>query len=613
MRLIPLALSRRPKTFSLFSRAKPSSLACLSTTPDSSGIKSEPPLLNHHYYSSTINSRRSGNYEPPTWDFQFIQSLHNHYAGDKYMKRFNKLKKEMEKNLMIMVNEGSQELEKLELIDNLERLGVSYHFKDKIMKILRSVHEQSSSSTAMSGDSLYHTSLKFRLLRKHDFHISSDILNGFVDENGKLKQSLCEDTKGLLQLYEASFLSTDKSETPTTLLESANTFAMSHLKNYSQNSSNLYGDQHDPILVELVRHALELPLHCMMLRVETRWYINIYERIPNADPLLLELAKLDYNIIQATHQQDLRILSRWWKSSCLAEKLPFTRDRIVEAFLWTAGMMYEPQKNQYCRNMLAKVVVLIVVIDDIYDVYGTLDELELFTHAVERMELKAMDQLPDYMKICYLALFNTITEIAYEVLKDHEINALPYLKKSWADLCKSYLQEARWYHSGYKPSLEEYMDNAWMSIAVPVVLVNAFFFVTNPITKEALDSLSNYPDIIRLSATIIRLTDDLGTSSDESGRGDVSKSIQCYMNKKGASEEEARKHINFMIKETWKLINTAQQDNSLFSEKFIGCAVNGARTGQTIYQHGDGHGIQNSHIKNRISQLFFEPITISIP
>ncbi|XP_049397393.1 (-)-camphene/tricyclene synthase, chloroplastic [Solanum stenotomum] len=553
--------------------------------------------------------RRSGNYEPTMWSYEYIQSTHNHYVGEKYMKRFNELKEETKKNLMMMVHEESQELEKLELIDNLQRLGVSYHFKDEIMQLLRSIHDQSSSE-AMSANSLYYTALKFRILRQHGFYISQDILNDFKDEQGHFKQSLCNDTKGLLQLYEASFLST-KSET-STLLESANTFAMSHLKNYLH---NLNGDYQENWRVELVRHALEVPLQCMMLRVETRWYIDIYEKIPNANPLLIELAKLDFNFVQAMHQQDLRNLSRWWKKSLLAEKLPFTRDRIVEAFQWIAGMMFEPQKKGYCRIMLTKVTAMATVIDDIYDVYGTLDELEIFTHAIERMEIKAMDELPCYMKLCYLALFNTSTEIAYEVLKEQGINVMPYLIKSWADLCKAYLQEARWYYNGYTPTLDEYMENAWISVGSLVMVVNAFFLVTNSITKEVLEYVfsNKYPDIIRWSATIIRLTDDLATSSNEMKRGDVPKSIQCYMKENGASEEEARKHINLMIKETWKMINTAQHDNSLFCEKFMGCAVNVARTGQTMYQHGDGHGIQNSEIQNRISKLFFEHITISIP
>ncbi|PHU01412.1 (-)-alpha-terpineol synthase [Capsicum chinense] len=132
--------------------------------------------------------------------------------------------------------------------------------------------------------------------------------------------------------------------------------------------------------------------------------------------------------------------------------------------------------------------------------------------------------------------------------------------------------------------------------------------------QRGIRTVGSYPDIIRWSATIVRLADDLGTSSYEMERGDVPKSIQCFMNKhKGVSEEEAREHINSMIKETWKLINTTQWDNSLFSNTFIGCAINIARAGQTVYHHGDGHGIQNSEIKNCVSELFFQPIRISIP
>ena len=55
-------------------------------------------------------------------------------------------------------------------------------------------------------------------------------------------------------------------------------------------------------------------------------------------------------------------------------------------FLWTIGSIFEPQFGYY-RRTLTKVNALITTIDDIYDVYGTLDELELFTDAVERYVL----------------------------------------------------------------------------------------------------------------------------------------------------------------------------------------------------------------------------------
>lgn len=78
---------------------------------------------------------------------------------------------------------------------------------------------------------------------------------------------------------------------------------------------------------------------------------------------------------------------RWWKGLGLANKLSFSRDRLMECFFWSLGIAYEPQFSSL-RKGLTKVTSFITLIDDIYDVYGTLDELELFTDAVERFVLK---------------------------------------------------------------------------------------------------------------------------------------------------------------------------------------------------------------------------------
>jgi hypothetical protein len=77
---------------------------------------------------------------------------------------------------------------------------------------------------------------------------------------------------------------------------------------------------------------------------------------------------------------------RWWKDMGLANKLSFTRDRLMECYFWTIGMAFEPQLSNF-RKGLTKVAALVTTIDDVYDVYGTLDELELFTDAVERLIL----------------------------------------------------------------------------------------------------------------------------------------------------------------------------------------------------------------------------------
>lgn len=65
------------------------------------------------------------------------------------------------------------------------------------------------------------------------------------------------------------------------------------------------------------------------------------------------------------------------------KNLSFTRNRVVESYLWSVGVAFEPQYG-YLRKCLTKVINLVLIIDDVYDVFGTLDELETFTHIIER-------------------------------------------------------------------------------------------------------------------------------------------------------------------------------------------------------------------------------------
>lgn len=83
----------------------------------------------------------------------------------------------------------------------------------------------------------------------------------------------------------------------------------------------------------------------------------------------------------------------------------------------------------------------------------------------------------------------------------------------WAEQSTAYYLEAKWFHSGYIPSTSEYLNTAWISISGPVVLFHGYLSVTNPINNKELQSLEQYPVIIRWPSMVFRLADDLGTSS----------------------------------------------------------------------------------------------------
>jgi len=81
------------------------------------------------------------------------------------------------------------------------------------------------------------------------------------------------------------------------------------------------------------------------------------------------------------------------------------------------------------------------------------------------------------------------------------------------------------------------------------------------------------------------------------------------MNEKGVSEEKARQHIQDKIVEAWKKINKKCLASSSCSvEPFVAQAANAARVAHTLYQNGDGFGIQDRDIKKHILSLVVEPL-----
>lgn len=125
-----------------------------------------------------------------------------------------------------------------------------------------------------------------------------DVFKSFM-EDGSFKDCLCEDTRGILSLYEAYFFSFEGES----VVEAAWSFTSTILEEQLDYIT-------DPNLSIKVRKALELPLNWRMPRLEARWCIDLYEKSSNMNPALLELAKLDYNIVQGLYQEELKIVSR---------------------------------------------------------------------------------------------------------------------------------------------------------------------------------------------------------------------------------------------------------------------------------------------------------------
>ncbi|XP_042457863.1 terpene synthase 10-like isoform X1 [Zingiber officinale] len=535
--------------------------------------------------------RSSTHYQPNSWSNDYIQSLivNSPVEGKDQTTRIVLLKERIRE----VICEQKEVEEQLRLIDHLQQLGVAYHFKDDIKYALTSIHgslEDIISLQLKDNDDVHVTALLFRLLRQNGFSITDDIFKRFKDENGQFFEVSVE---GMLSLHEAAFYGKEGE----VILQEAMDFTTQKLRNLLSQGSIT-----EPGLKQKVAHALELPMNWRLERLHTRWFIQFcsqskIDKCSMNNPVLLEFAKLDFNRVQNTYKKELSKLSRWWSDLGLAERLPFFRDRLMANYLWTVGCAFEPEYWSF-RETEAQANCFIALLDDVYDVYGNLEELEIFTDAIERWDVNAVDKLPDYMKLCFLAVFNTTNEAAYEVVKEKGLN--------WSDLCKAFLLEAKWSHEKYTPTVEEYLENGWISGSGHIFLTHAYC-MSPYLTKSDLENFSTYTQFLQWSSMNFRLYNDLV----ETEKSDDCSAIQyCLMQEKDVSERVAREMIKEMIMGNWRAMNGDRMNyTNLFEENFKICAINFDRTAQFFYRDTDRYS-EDGEIKDSVTSLLVEPIEL---
>ncbi|RVW67129.1 Valencene synthase [Vitis vinifera] len=282
--------------------------------------------------------------------------------------------------------------------------------------------------------------------------------------------------------------------------------------------TSAYKEEQIEDLKNELKMELYMPIRKGLERLEARWYMSIYQDETSHDTTLLKLAKLDFNLVQSLHKEELSNIARWLERIRLCYKATFARDRLVEGYFWILGY-------------------------DIYDAYGTFEELELFTEAIERspsrihetllcalldvykeieeeMEKKGNQYRVQYAieahrspsRIHETLLCGTlrcVQEIEEEMEKEEPISGSK-CDRSNENLVRAYFHEAKWFHEG---SIQQwrYMGIALVTSGYYMLTTMSFIGMGEIVTKEAFDWVISDPKIITASAVICRLTDDISS------------------------------------------------------------------------------------------------------
>ncbi|XP_059072440.1 alpha pinene synthase, chloroplastic isoform X1 [Cryptomeria japonica] len=559
-------------------------------------------------------TRRIGNHHPNLWDDDFLQSLPRSYDAPCYGERAEKLIKEIKGmfNALPLHSSSADDLYKrLSMVDDVERLGIYRHFQTEIKAALDYVYSRYWDDMNGIGcgrespcTDLNTTALGFRILRLHRYGVSSGVLQQFKSKDGQFlysnNQSNEKDLRSILNFFRASLIAFSKEQ----VLDHAKSFSTTYLKQALPNINNTN-------LSKEIKFNLEYGWHTNVPRLEARTYIDIYGDVKTSNSIfnskLLELAKLDFNMIQSIQQRELQILSRWWTESGLG-KLEFARHRHVEFYFWAAGGCIEPKYSTF-RIGFAKMATFVTCLDDIYDTYGTLDELKVFTEAIKRWDFASLEGLPEFMKLTFKVFDEGLRDMAREAEKTQGRDTLDYAHKAWEVYIDAYFQEAKWLAMGYMPSLKEYLENGKVSSGARVVTLQPILSLDVPLSSDVIKEIDYPSRFDELLCLTLRLRGDTKTFKAEADRGEVVSCITCYMkDHPGSIEEDALEYLNSLIDENLKELNweyLKPDSVPIISKDHAYVLSKGL---QLLYKERDGFSDSGIDTKNLITKTMIEPV-----
>ncbi|KAK8448374.1 hypothetical protein SEVIR_7G042600v4 [Setaria viridis] len=480
-------------------------------------------------------------------------------------------------------------------VDTLERLGIDNHFPEMIRAALDRIRTEEPGESDIF-DSLHVVALRFRLLRQHGIWVSADVFDKFRDETGSFSTGICSDPRGLLSMYNAAHMAVPGE----VALDDAIAFTRGHLE-------AIKGKVRSPLAGQISR-ALDIALPRFTRRLETMHYIAEYEHEEAHNTLLLELARLNFNLVRILHLKELKDLSLWWRDLYETVKLPYARDRMVEIYFWTCGMLHE-EEYSHSRMLFAKTFGMVSLLDDTFDVHATLEECHKLNEAMQRWDESVVSTLPEYLRILYIKTLSNFKEFE-DVLEPNKKYRMSYAKKEYKLSSQNYLQEQIWTSQKYQPSFKEHEEVSIISSGLPMLTIVTLMGYGDVATQEVFEWVSSVPEMVRAGSQVTRFLNDLSSFKLGKHKKDMPSAVETYMIENGLKGEEAVAAISTLLENRWRILNEASMKIDFTLLPAAQVVVNMARTNEIIYLHGRDGYTSGDDLKDLVTTLFLKQVPL---
>ncbi|GLJ38263.1 hypothetical protein SUGI_0778970 [Cryptomeria japonica] len=554
------------------------------------------------------------------WNDGFVQSMQTSYAESEYRERVETLVKQVKILLKEMQTGFDGDLiERLEMVDALHCLGIDRYFQAEIKEALDYVYRFWDGSVGIglgcesTTNDLNTTALGLRVLRLYRYHVSADVLKNFKNKNGQFISHGGDNDSNLIDIRDEHMLrsminllrASSLAFLGETVMKDAKVFSSAYLKQLLEKSEDIKQKSY----LKEAEYALLYEWPSTFPRWEARSYIEIYE-LDNSrlkDKIILELAKLNFNILQYIYKMEMKKLSSWWQNSGVS-KLIAVRERSIEYYLLAVSAIDNAEFGS-SRIALAKAATLVSLLDDLFDDHLTLAQVELFIKAIiQGWDISIVQNVPSNFKKIVEFVFKTLQELTTEATQIQGRDMMQFITKAWVDYAEASLKQAQWKEGQYVPTYNEYINIAATTGASGLLSLHPILLAFPNLEDDSIEKIflskSRFYELIWLTG---RIVDDIHDFEDDKLHGQTASAISCYMKDHHEySEEDALIHMNNHFDElltelTWEFLNP---DKVLLEwDKLY---FNLGRGDQSFYIFGDGFSYHDKGVKQRVFKVLFD-------